>query len=320
MYCIENYEKLYQPRDSKQRPLVNAHYVKLPVNFGKGLKNLMKRHVNPLEIFGIWCLLLEYATDQKPQFRGQLLNHQDQPATLEEICCDLDLDGQEEKLQGAISILISLGWMSSTHLVGPESDQVRTESDNTPSKCSVVESRGGEAVGPSPPPPESPPLDILLLQRLCQAWADRTHQSVTTSSADGITIEHWLKFKSWEWILEAIEKADQPSLKASLVAAKQREEQSVNGATGLKPGDGKPKRECKPCTVKGCVPNKAYLFLEDQAYCPAHKAEYIKHHDELAAKSSAAARQAKQEFERNREASRQAEIEENSKSDDEVTF
>jgi len=125
MYIITNYEKLYKPTNSKGGELINAFFVKLPVKpRGKGLRSLLK-YKNGIEIFGIWSLLLQAATETtKPELRGKLLNHKDQPATIGEIAESISLDGRESKVENAIKVLVSLEWIES---VGG-TEEVRSES------------------------------------------------------------------------------------------------------------------------------------------------------------------------------------------------
>jgi len=111
MYIIVDYDSLYKPLSTKGEELVNARYVKLPVKpMGKGLRVLLK-HRNGLSIFGIWCLLLEAATDTKPENRGKLLNHKDEPASIEDIADSVSLAGHEKMVDEALSVLNEMGWI-----------------------------------------------------------------------------------------------------------------------------------------------------------------------------------------------------------------
>ena len=140
MYEIVDYDILYKPTDSKGRDLVHATYVKMPVKpRGKGIKALLK-HKNGIEIFGIWSLLLEAATDEKPENRGKFLNHREEPATIEEIAESISLDGQEKKVEAALSALVAMNWIQSVQ----GTEEVRTKygqgTEEVLPKCSVVKS------------------------------------------------------------------------------------------------------------------------------------------------------------------------------------
>lgn len=111
MYLIANYDKRYMPRDKSRHPLLHADYVKMPVNpQGDGLKTLLK-YKRGLEVFGIWCLLLEKATDVKPENRGKLLNHKDEVATPTEIALGISLEKQIKLVTYALSVLVEMGWV-----------------------------------------------------------------------------------------------------------------------------------------------------------------------------------------------------------------
>ncbi len=143
MYEVADYKKLYNPTNSSGGELLHAKYVKMPVKpRGKGLRALLK---NPkgLEIFAIWSLLLEAATETtSPDLRGQLLNHKDEPASIEEIAESISLDRQKGKVKNALSILVEMGWMKYT----PNTDSIQNDSvtdpDAPPPKIS--EDKGSE--------------------------------------------------------------------------------------------------------------------------------------------------------------------------------
>ena len=135
MFQIANYEKYYQPLDKSGRILKHADYVKLPVNpKGDGLEALLE-HRRGLEVFGIWCLLLEKATAQKPELRGQLLNHKDEPASIEEIAKGISLRKKVRLVEYALSLLVSMDWLEGD-IMSP-----KRETSCAP-KCSVVECSG----------------------------------------------------------------------------------------------------------------------------------------------------------------------------------
>ncbi len=100
------------PRDKSRHPLQHADYVKLPIKpQGDGLKTLLK-YKRGLEIFGIWCLLLEKTTEQKPENRGKLLNHKDEPATPEEIAMGISLEKKVKLVSYALSVLSAMDWVN----------------------------------------------------------------------------------------------------------------------------------------------------------------------------------------------------------------
>ena len=125
MYLIADYEKDYNPTNSSGGELKTATYVKMPVKpRGKGLRALLKMPKG-LEIFGIWGLLLQAATETTtPSLRGKLLNHKDEPATVQEIASAISLDRHVSKVHKALDILVDLGWVE----YRPSTDGVRSDS------------------------------------------------------------------------------------------------------------------------------------------------------------------------------------------------
>lgn len=111
MYEIANYEELYQPYDKSGRVLKRADFVKLPVNpKGDGLQVLLEQK-RGLEVFAIWCLLLEKTTAQKSETRGKLLNFKDEAASISEIAKSISLPRKENLVEYALSLLVSMGWV-----------------------------------------------------------------------------------------------------------------------------------------------------------------------------------------------------------------
>jgi len=111
VYEIVNYDELYKPTNTKGGELKHAYFVKLPVKpRGRGLKALLKEKQG-LSVFGIWCLLLEAATELAPGKRGKLLNHKDEPATVEEIAEAISLDQRTKDVTHALEVLACLGWI-----------------------------------------------------------------------------------------------------------------------------------------------------------------------------------------------------------------
>ncbi len=113
VFSIADYDELYRPYDKSGGELKSAVWVKLPANpRGRGLKVLLK-YKRGLEVFGIWCLLLEITTLEKPENRGQLLNHRGLPASVEEIAEGISLPKNIKLVSYALSILAAIGWVSS---------------------------------------------------------------------------------------------------------------------------------------------------------------------------------------------------------------
>jgi len=125
MYMINEYDTRYKPTNKSGGELKNADYVKLPVNpKGDGLQALLE-HKKGLEVFGIWCLLLEKTTAQKPETRGKLLNHQDDPASFAEIAKSISLKGRENLVEYALNLLVAMGWVIQTDVAEISSEEFR---------------------------------------------------------------------------------------------------------------------------------------------------------------------------------------------------
>lgn len=114
MYIIAEYDARYRPYDKSGGELRNPDWVKLPAKpRGEGLVELFD-YKRGLEVFGIWCLLLEKATvEKKPENRGKLLNHKEKPATIEEIAKAISLKNKKQLVKYAISVLVEIGWVIS---------------------------------------------------------------------------------------------------------------------------------------------------------------------------------------------------------------
>lgn len=113
MYYIDDYDNRYRPYDRAGREPVNATFVKLPINpKGDGLQKLFE-HKGGVEAFTVFALMLEKATKQKPEHRGKLLNHKEQPATIEEIAKGISLGRRIKMVERSISVLLSMGWVKS---------------------------------------------------------------------------------------------------------------------------------------------------------------------------------------------------------------
>lgn len=114
MYLITDYDVRYRPCNKSGEELKKADWVKLPAKpRGEGLVSLLE-YKRGLEIFAIWCLLLEKATiEKKPENRGKLLNHKEQSATIEEIAKGISLKNKFTLVKHAITVLVEMGWIIS---------------------------------------------------------------------------------------------------------------------------------------------------------------------------------------------------------------
>lgn len=134
-YEIVEYSERYAPYDKSGRDVVNATWVKLPCKpKGDGLERLLEQK-RGLEYFGIWCLLLEKTTLEKPKNRGKLLNHKGEPASFEEIAKSISLKNKVGLVEKAISALINLGWikgdiMSRSNGTSRPPIVIRSDNDN----------------------------------------------------------------------------------------------------------------------------------------------------------------------------------------------
>jgi hypothetical protein len=160
LYEITDYAEHYKPTNTKGEDLKYARFVKMPVKpRGKGLKALLKKP-RGLEIFGVWCLLLQAATEtERAEHRGKLLNHRDEPASVEEIAESISMEGKQSFIDAALSTLCAMGWITvridsvqGTEEVrsdyGEPTEAVRIESDKSSPKCSEVkcsEVKGSES-------------------------------------------------------------------------------------------------------------------------------------------------------------------------------
>lgn len=115
MYEIANYDEFYRPYNKSGEELKHADFVKLPANpKGDGLQRLLE-YRRGLEIFAIWCLLLEKTTiEKRPENRGKLLNHKGRPASISEIAKAISLKGKKSLVTEALSALVEMGWVIKT--------------------------------------------------------------------------------------------------------------------------------------------------------------------------------------------------------------
>jgi len=125
MYLIADYDTRYKPLNKSGGELIKADYVKLPVKpKGDGLQILLEQK-RGVEVFAVWCLLLEKTTAQKPETRGKLLNFKDEPATINEIAKSISLKGKEKLVEYAINLLVSMGWIISDGVAELSSEEFR---------------------------------------------------------------------------------------------------------------------------------------------------------------------------------------------------
>jgi len=112
MYQIANYCDRYRPYDKSGGELRNPEWVKMPCKpKGDGLQTLLE-YPRGLEIFGIWCLILQKTTkEKKPENRGKLLNHRELPASIPEIAKSISLGSKIKLVNNAISVLVEMGWV-----------------------------------------------------------------------------------------------------------------------------------------------------------------------------------------------------------------
>lgn len=124
-YRIKDYGRRYAPTNKAGGVFKNTPpYVQLPVKpQGKGVRRLLRNLkqggrgtqgalIKNMSYFGVWCLLLEDATANTPHLRGWLLNHNDRPATIEEIADSVNMTGAESFVKSAIDCLCGeMGWL-----------------------------------------------------------------------------------------------------------------------------------------------------------------------------------------------------------------
>lgn len=134
MFYIADYDERYRPYDKSGGELRNPEWVKLPAKpKGDGLQALLEQK-RGLEIFAIWCLILEKTTaEKKPENRGKLLNHRDKPATISEIAKSISLPTRAILVKTAINTLISMGWIIA--------EEASESSEQTSAKSIVVKSK-----------------------------------------------------------------------------------------------------------------------------------------------------------------------------------
>ena len=141
-YEIANYDELYRPYDKSGRDLKFADWVKVPAKpKGDGLQALLE-HNRGLEVFGVWILLLQKATKQKPENRGKLLNHKDLPASVEEIAKGISLSKKVRLVEYSLSVLVSMGWVNGDikgHRVPKSCTKSRVEKSSVEKDMSIFD-------------------------------------------------------------------------------------------------------------------------------------------------------------------------------------
>ena len=112
LYSIAEYDRLYRPYDKSGREMQRPGWVKLPAKpKGDGLQALL-REKRGLEVFAVWCLLLEKTTAEKPENRGKLVNHKDEPASISQIAASISLSKKQKLVEYALKLLVSMGWIN----------------------------------------------------------------------------------------------------------------------------------------------------------------------------------------------------------------
>lgn len=143
MYSIADYDNRYRPYDKSGGELKNPEWVKMPCKpKGEGLQALFE-YPRGLEIFGIWCLLLQKSTKEKrPKNRGKLLNHKELPASIPEIAKSISLPRQIRLVDKAISALVEMGWITLDGEIEVTSDELpQTSAKSKVLKSSVEKSK-----------------------------------------------------------------------------------------------------------------------------------------------------------------------------------
>jgi len=111
MYIIKNYDELYRPLTTKGEEVKAPTFVKMPIKpRGLGVSELFLEK-NGLETFAIFTLLVEYTTELSKENRGMLLNHRNEPATLEQIARAISLGSKKSLVKKALNLLCKMGWL-----------------------------------------------------------------------------------------------------------------------------------------------------------------------------------------------------------------
>jgi len=117
----ERYEVSSKGREPKQGEELRAgplQYIRLKVyghSQGTGYRRM--KHAagtKAMEVFGIFCKFLEISGNQKKGKRGDLLNENDEPASIQDLAFILDVS--ESQVKNALNVLCmeNVGWLTNT--------------------------------------------------------------------------------------------------------------------------------------------------------------------------------------------------------------
>jgi len=131
VYCIVDWDSRYEVSDkgSEYRPgdrkKANLKYVRLAVHGkseGVGWKRLRRAvgNENVLTAFGLFSKLLELAADQEREFRGYLLDEQQQPALAEYM--EMLWGIPQDIISQYLPKLVEIGWIAETDFQGISGD------------------------------------------------------------------------------------------------------------------------------------------------------------------------------------------------------
>jgi len=131
VYCIVDWDSRYEVSDkgSEYRPgdrkKANLKYVRLAVHGkseGVGWKRLRRAvgNENVLTAFGMFSKLLELAADQEREFRGYLLDEQQQPALAEYM--EMLWGIPQDIISQYLPKLVEIGWIAETDFQGISGD------------------------------------------------------------------------------------------------------------------------------------------------------------------------------------------------------
>jgi hypothetical protein len=122
MFKITDWDKRYEvsikgrePKEGEELRAGPLQYIRLKVyghKQGAGFRKLKRAAgQKTMEVFGIFCKLLEISGDQSRGKRGDLLNEKDQPATIQDLAFIIDVP--EKQIENALKILTSknVGWL-----------------------------------------------------------------------------------------------------------------------------------------------------------------------------------------------------------------
>lgn len=174
-----------------------------------------------MEVFGIFCKLLEIAGDSGKSTRGQLLNEDGKAADAQDLAFILDVP--EEQISNAITVLLNpkLAWLIQTHSTDTKDNTIHTYTQGAgkvrENPDGPVHSRAPEDSEPTyfherdiPPQPTDRPDDDELAEIL-EAWAEKLNRSMAAvPSKDRQTWSDHLAVHDKQWCLDAIAQANSP--------------------------------------------------------------------------------------------------------------